>query len=34
MTSRPAIEVAHLGKEFRLGELHRGRAAAVAWPLA
>lgn len=34
MTSRPAIEVAHLGKEFRLGELHRGRWAALARRLA
>ena len=34
MTSRPAIEVAHLGKEFRLGELHRGRWAALARHLA
>mgnify|MGYP001765177296 CR=1 FL=1 len=34
MTGRPVIEVAHLDKEFCLGELHRGRWAALARRLA
>lgn len=34
MTSRSAIEVARLGKEFRLGELHRGQWIALARRLA